>query len=112
MAFDLNLANFRLMNLPSGLEFYDQVNFMKSGLAFADALSTVSPTYAREIQTQAYGCMLEGMLRARAHDLHGILNGIDVHEWDPRADPHLQLAVEDRVAERRLVRRVSRRTAG
>jgi starch synthase len=72
-----------------GLEFYDQVNFMKAGLAFADALSTVSPTYAREIQTEAYGCMLEGTLRARAHQLHGILNGIDVHEWDPRADSHL-----------------------
>ncbi len=72
-----------------GLEFYDQVNFMKAGLAFADALSTVSPTYAREIQTEAYGCMLEGILRARAHELHGILNGIDVHEWDPRADSHL-----------------------
>ncbi|MGZ6130824.1 MAG: glycogen synthase GlgA [Myxococcaceae bacterium] len=72
-----------------GLEFYDQVNFMKAGLAFADALSTVSPTYAQEIQTEAYGCMLEGTLRARAHELHGILNGIDVHEWDPRADPHL-----------------------
>jgi len=72
-----------------GLEFYDQVNFMKAGLAFADALSTVSPTYAREIQTEAYGCMLEGILRARTHELHGILNGIDVHEWDPRADPHL-----------------------
>ncbi len=74
---------------PQGLEFYDQVNFMKAGLAFADALSTVSPTYAKEIQTQEYGCMLEGILRARAHDLHGILNGIDVHEWDPHADPHL-----------------------
>jgi starch synthase len=72
-----------------GLEFYDQVNFMKAGLAFADALSTVSPTYAREIQTESYGCMLEGMLQARAPQLHGILNGIDVHEWDPRADPHL-----------------------
>jgi len=72
-----------------GLEFYDQVNFMKAGLAFADALSTVSPTYAQEVQTEAYGCMLEGTLRQRAHDLHGILNGIDVHEWDPRADPHL-----------------------
>jgi len=74
---------------PGGLEFYGQVNFMKAGLAFADALSTVSPTYAREIQTEAYGCMLEGLLRARAHELHGILNGIDVHEWDPRADPFI-----------------------
>jgi starch synthase len=72
-----------------GLEFYDQVNFMKAGLAFADVLSTVSPTYAQEIQTEAYGCMLEGILRARSHELHGILNGIDVHEWDPRSDPHL-----------------------
>jgi len=70
-----------------GLEFYDRVNFMKAGLAFADALSTVSPSYAREIQTQQFGCMLEGMLQARAGSLHGILNGIDVHEWDPRADP-------------------------
>ena len=74
---------------PLGLEFYDQVNFMKAGLAFADALSTVSPTYAKEIQTEEYGCMLEGTLRARSSDLHGILNGIDVHEWDPHADPHL-----------------------
>ena len=74
---------------PQGLEFYDQVNFMKAGLAFADALSTVSPTYAKEIQTEEYGCMLEGTLRARSSDLHGILNGIDVHEWDPHADPHL-----------------------
>lgn len=74
---------------PGGLEFYGQVNFMKAGLAFADALSTVSPTYSREIQTEAYGCMLEGLLRARAHELHGILNGIDVHEWDPRADPFI-----------------------
>ena len=77
-----------------GLEFYDRVNFMKAGLAFADALSTVSPTYAREIQTAGQGCMLEGLLRARAHELHGILNGIDVHEWDPRADPHLPAAYD------------------
>jgi starch synthase len=74
---------------PTRLEFYDRVNFMKAGIAFADALSTVSPTYAKEIQTEGYGSMLEGMLRARASDLHGILNGIDVHEWDPRADPYI-----------------------
>ena len=71
----------------SGLEFYDQVNFMKAGIAFADEINTVSETYAREIQTQEYGCMLEGILRARAERLHGILNGIDVREWDPRRDP-------------------------
>jgi starch synthase len=72
-----------------GLEFYDQVNFMKAGIAFADAINTVSQTYAREIQTVEYGCMLEGILRARADRLHGILNGIDVREWDPRRDPSI-----------------------
>jgi starch synthase len=69
-----------------GLEFYDTVNFMKAGIAFADALTTVSPRYAREIQSEAYGCMLEGILRARADRLTGILNGIDVEEWDPARD--------------------------
>ena len=74
---------------PTGLEFYDQVNFMKAGIAFADAVNTVSETYAREIQTQEYGCMLEGILLARSSRLFGIVNGIDVHEWDPRRDPLL-----------------------
>lgn len=69
-----------------GLEFYDTVNFMKAGIAFADALTTVSPRYAQEIQTEGYGCMLEGILRARADRLTGILNGIDVEEWDPAQD--------------------------
>ena len=72
---------------PTGLEFYDQVNFMKAGIAFADTINTVSETYAREIQSAEYGCMLEGILRARASRLHGILNGIDAREWDPRRDP-------------------------
>jgi starch synthase len=72
-----------------GLEFYDTVNFMKAGIAFADALTTVSPRYAREIQTEEYGCMLEGILRARADRLTGILNGIDDEEWDPAHDPLL-----------------------
>ena len=73
----------------AGLEFYDTVNFMKAGIAFADELTTVSPRYAQEIQTQAYGCMLEGILRARADRLVGILNGIDDEEWDPAHDPLL-----------------------
>jgi starch synthase len=72
-----------------GLEFYDQLSFLKAGLVFADALTTVSPTYAREIRTPEGGNGLDVLLRARAGDLHGILNGIDVAEWNPAADRHL-----------------------
>ncbi|ACL63512.1 glycogen/starch synthase, ADP-glucose type [Anaeromyxobacter dehalogenans 2CP-1] len=71
------------------MEFFDQLSFMKAGLAFADALTTVSPTYAREILTPEGGASLDALLRHRARDLHGILNGIDVHAWDPARDPHL-----------------------
>jgi starch synthase len=71
------------------MEFFDQLSFMKAGLVFADALTTVSPTYAREILTPDGGASLDAVLRHRAKDLHGILNGIDAHEWDPARDPHL-----------------------
>ncbi len=71
---------------PEGLEFYGQLSFMKAGLVFADAITTVSPTYAREIQTAELGCGLDGLLRKRREALTGILNGIDVNEWDPRTD--------------------------
>jgi starch synthase len=73
----------------NGLEFYDSVNFMKAGLTFADALTTVSPTYAREIQTPEHGFGLDGLLRRRQHVLTGMLNGIDTHEWDPSTDAFL-----------------------
>jgi starch synthase len=66
-----------------------RVSFLKTGLLHAHALSTVSPTYAREIQTPEYGFGLDGVLRARSRDLVGILNGIDVETWNPRTDPHL-----------------------
>jgi starch synthase len=74
---------------PAGLEFYDQLSFMKGGLVLSDQITTVSPTYAREIQTPAYGWGLDGLLRGRAAALHGILNGIDYTAWDPQGDPHL-----------------------
>jgi starch synthase len=74
---------------PEALEFYGQLSFMKAGLVFADALTTVSPTYAREIQTPELGCGLDGLLRKRREALTGIVNGIDVDEWNPRTDPHL-----------------------
>jgi starch synthase len=66
-----------------------RVNPLKEGLRHADALSTVSPTYAREIQTPEYGWGLDGVLRERAADITGILNGVDYEEWDPRHDRFL-----------------------
>jgi starch synthase len=69
-----------------GLEFYGQVNFLKGGLIFADYLTTVSPRYAKEIQTQEYGWGLDGVIRNRADRLVGILNGVDYSEWSPEAD--------------------------
>jgi starch synthase len=66
-----------------------RINSLKHGVLFADAVTTVSPTYAREIQTPAYGCGLDGILRERHAVLSGILNGIDVEEWDPTTDPRL-----------------------
>ncbi|MBX5482111.1 MAG: glycogen synthase GlgA [Myxococcaceae bacterium] len=74
---------------PEGLEFYDHVNFLKAGLVWADALTTVSPRYAQEIQTPEAGYGLDGLLRRRTGDLHGILNGIDAREWNPAEDPYL-----------------------
>ena len=74
---------------PAALEFYGKANVLKGGLVFADALSTVSPTYAREIQTPEFGCGLDGVLRERADQLTGILNGIDYAVWNPETDPHL-----------------------
>ncbi len=71
------------------MEFFGQLNLLKTGLVFADKLTTVSPTYAREIQTSEAGCGLEGVLSKRRHDLVGILNGVDTDLWDPATDPHL-----------------------
>lgn len=74
---------------PDGLEFYGRVSYIKGGIAFADALTTVSPTYAQEIQTPEYGFGLDGALLARADVLTGILNGVDYREWSPDVDPYL-----------------------
>lgn len=74
---------------PETLEFHGAVNFMKGGLVFADAVTTVSPSYAAEIQTAWYGEQLEGILAKRQDELHGILNGIDWERYNPSADPAL-----------------------
>ena len=74
---------------PEGIEFYGKINLLKAGLVYGDAVVVPSPRYAQEIQTPEHGYGLEGVLRARAPDLHGILHGLDTETWDPRNDPHL-----------------------
>lgn len=74
-----------------GVEYWGELSMLKAGLQFADAITTVSPTYAREIQQPALGFGLDGLLRARAAHLHGLINGIDTHVWNPATDaliPH------------------------
>lgn len=86
---------FAELNLPAvfwhheRLEFYGQMSFIKGGLAFADFITTVSPSYAKEIQQPEFGCGLDGLMRYRKDSLAGILNGIDTDEWNPGTDPHL-----------------------
>lgn len=72
-----------------GVEFYNNLSFMKAGLYYADHITTVSPSYANEIQTNAQGYGLQGLLAYRRNDLTGILNGIDTEEWNPATDPNL-----------------------
>ena len=72
-----------------GVEFYGRLSFLKGGLVYSDAITTVSPTYAREIQTAELGCGLDGVLRERRGVLRGILNGIDAELWNPMTDTYL-----------------------
>ncbi len=72
-----------------GVEFWGRINALKAALVYADMITTVSPTYAREIRTPAFGHGLEGVLQERADRLVGVLNGIDDAVWDPQSDPHL-----------------------
>ena len=72
-----------------GFEFFDRLSFMKAGINFADAITTVSPTYGEEIQRPEYGNALDGVIRSRRDALVGILNGIDHDEWNPLTDSHL-----------------------
>ena len=85
-------SEFGALQLPGdfyaveGVEFYGHVSFLKAGLYYADRITTVSPTYAREIQTQAHGAGLHGLLQTRTHDITGILNGVDYSIWSPSVD--------------------------
>ncbi|KAF0206033.1 MAG: starch [Gallionellaceae bacterium] len=77
---------------PHGAEFYGNLSFLKAGLYYANHVTTVSPTYAEEIQTEALGFGLQGLLKNRSKSLTGILNGIDDSEWNPASDPALTQA--------------------
>jgi starch synthase len=79
----------RSMWHPGGIEFYGNVSLLKAGLVLADKVTTVSPTYAKEIQTIDQGMAMDGILRARAKDLSGILNGVDYDVWSPERDSAL-----------------------
>lgn len=71
------------------IEFYGQINFLKTGLIFADRISTVSPTHAKDIQSKLYGNKLEGVFQKRKEDLVGIVNGVDYSIWNPTSDPYI-----------------------
>lgn len=78
-----------LNRAEGGIEFHNVPSMLKAGIVFADAVSTVSPRYAEEIQTAEYAYQFEGILRARRQRLFGILNGVDYDEWNPETDPHI-----------------------
>ncbi len=100
---------FKHLHLPpelwgmNGLEFHGGLSFIKGGLSFADMISTVSLTYAREIQTEAYGCGLEGLLRHRAERLVGIINGVDYKRWNPARDPLIAAKYDHRTLDRKAL---------
>jgi starch synthase len=77
------------LGTPYALEYHDTVSYLKGGTVFAEMVNTVSPTYALEIQGGEHGFGFEGVIRSRAADLVGILNGVDYDEWDPRHDGHI-----------------------
>ncbi len=87
------MSVFARTNLPEelmgidGVEFYGQMSMMKGGILFSDQVTTVSPRYAREIQTSEFGCGLDGVVATRSDDIAGLLNGIDTDVWNPATDP-------------------------
>ncbi len=74
---------------PEGLEFYDNLCFLKSGLVYADILTTESKHYSQNIQTKEYGRGMEGVFQMRSKDLYGVVNGVEYKQYDPGADPYI-----------------------
>ncbi|MEN0039780.1 MAG: glycogen synthase GlgA [Pseudomonadota bacterium] len=90
-----------------GAEYWGKLGFLKAGLSYADAITTVSPTYARELLTPEFGMGLEGVFQNRHDDLHGIINGIDLDTWNPKTDPHLAKNYTSRSLDRKAINRAA-----
>jgi len=90
-----------------GIEFHGRYSFLKGGLVFGDAINTVSPTYASEIQGEALGFGLDGVLRGRADDLYGVLNGIDTSLWNPQTDELIASRYGSLTLEKKLVNKMA-----
>jgi len=96
-----------------GLEYYGQLSFLKAGVYYADSITTVSPTYANEIQTEEFGFGMQGLLSSRGKSIKGILNGIDTNEWNPAADPHLPHTYDaDHLDQKKLVKQALQKRLG
>jgi len=101
------------LDLPShafsmdGVEYYGDIGFLKAGLQFADRITTVSPSYALEIETAEFGMGLEGLLRARADVVSGILNGVDEETWDPATDRRIVAPYDHRDPSLRAVNKAA-----
>lgn len=96
-----------------GLEYFGQISFMKAGLNFSDAITTVSPRYAREIMTPEQGCGLDGVLREHAGQVSGILNGVDYTVWNPAADALIEQPYDaDRMAGKAHAKQALQRALG
>ncbi len=80
---------------PDTLEFWDKFSFMKAGILYSNAISTVSAGYAREILTKEFGCGLDGLLNVRKNDLYGVLNGVDYSEWNPKVDRYIKAKYDE-----------------
>jgi starch synthase len=76
---------------PEGLEYWGNISLLKSGIVYGDVITTVSPTYAQEIQTPEYGVGMEGVLQKRKEVIKGIINGVDYSIWNPETDPHIEI---------------------
>ncbi|KAF3978238.1 MAG: glycogen synthase GlgA [Methylococcales symbiont of Iophon sp. n. MRB-2018] len=102
---DLNLP--RQLWHPNGLEYHEMLSFIKGGLAYADRITTVSPTYALEIQTPEYGYGLEGLLSHKYHVLSGIINGMDLDQWNPEADTSISEPYSVKSLEKKAINKTS-----
>ncbi len=94
-----------------GLEFYDKINILKGGIIFSNAVTTVSPQYAKEIQTWELGCALDGVLRNRANAVYGILNGLDYEVWDPKDDPFVDFPFTSHTWQDKYLNKVALRSS-